>query len=915
MTLEVPVAPDQVGLITGDGRSPLYVPRSWVAMAELGHVFVGRRDELDRIAAAMRHPGLSGAALIGDGGAGKSRLLAEVVRRADEERFHVVRACACQATSAVPFGAFAQYLPAALMDTAFNGNALRMAADALIGQSGGRDLLLVIDDAHQLDEASVALAFQMARHREAFVLTASRSGEGVPDPVADLCTSGLAEWIEVRPFTRDEVREILSTTLGGPAEGVLVQRCWDATRGNAFLLRELITAMLETGALTLAEGVWRGGDPLPVTSRLAGLVDKRLAGLTPECRSALELLAFGDSVSPDVLAALVSRAAVETVEARGIVKVERLGGRDRARLAYPLYGDVLRARAPRLRARRCREELADAVEAAEPGADDLLRVAAWRLENGVQPPAGAVAAAMRSAWSHMDLPLSRQLAACAVAAGKGVEIAEPLGYGLMFAGRPGDAEAQLARLGRPTRERERALLTGVRAFNLAFGLDSVSEAWLLLRAELHDLHGGEPRAELRALQSLLHVFAGRCQTAVVLAEQVMAETPAGVRARCVAEVARGVALAFLRRPEESLAALAEAREHSMRWQGELPWLEIFIELGRVHACLLTGRFLEAQECATEGYDRAVARQFPFAIAWFCLLRGLVARARGEVREELHRCREGVAIARDHGNRGLLAVLLAQLAQGLALAGDVKAARRALAEADGLDQRSLWLLQPWIELARSWVAAAGNSPDAPAIAQKGAALAREFGAVGMEALALHDVARMGAPQHVLGRLRELAGQAGGGAVPLYAAHVAAAAAGDGDGLAASSAGLERLGSPLLAAEAAAEQANCHRAAGDLAAASAAAARALRLAKSSGARTPALSALERPRLTRREHQIAELAAKGMSSKEISAHFVLSVRTVENHLQRAYRKLGIGDRTELGALLGLFQPAPDDDRDPAT
>ncbi|MFC4535747.1 helix-turn-helix transcriptional regulator [Sphaerisporangium dianthi] len=913
MTLEVPVAREQVGLIAGDGRSPLYVPRSWVAIAELGQIFVGRQDELDRIDAAMRHPGLSGAALIGAGGAGKSRLLAEVVRRADEGHHLVVRACACQATSSVPFGAFAQYLPAALMDTAFNGNALRMAADALIGQSGGRDLLLVIDDAHLLDEASVALAFQMARHREAFVLTASRSGEGIPDPIADLCTSGLAEWIEVRPFTRAEVGEVLASTLGGPAEGALVQRCWEATGGNAFLLRELTTAMLETGALTLAEGVRRGGERLPVTSRLAGLVDKRLTGLTPECRRALELLAFGDSVSVDVLAGLVSRAAVETVEARGIVKVERLGGRDRARLAYPLYGDVLRARAPRLRARRCREELAGAVEAAAPGPGDLLKVAAWRLENGERPSAVAVAAATRDAWSRMDLPLSGQLAGCAVEAGKGVEVAEPLGYGLMFAGRSGDAEARLAHLGRPARERDRARLTSVRAFNLAFGLDNVSEAWLLLRTGLDDLTGGEPRAELRALQALLHVFGGRCHAAVVLAEQVMADVPGDSRARCVAEVARGVALAFLRRPEESFQALGEARELSLRWQGELPWLEIFIELGWVHACLLTGRFLEAQAQAAAGYDRAVARQFPFAIAWFCLLRALVARARGEVREELHRCREGVAIARHHGDRGLLAVLLAQLAQGLALAGEVKAARRALAEADGLAQRSLWLLQPWIELARSWVAAAGDSPDAPAIAEKGAALAREFGAVGMEALALHDVARMGAPQHVLARLRELAGQAGDGAVPLYAAHVEAAAAGDGDGLAASSAELERLGSPLLAAEAAAEQANCHRAAGDLAAASAAAARALRLARSSGARTPALSALERPRLTRREHQIAELAAKGLSSKEISAHFVLSVRTVENHLQRAYRKLGIGDRAELGALLGLFQPAHDDDHSP--
>ena len=63
------------------------------------------------------------------------------------------------------------------------------------------------------------------------------------------------------------------------------------------------------------------------------------------------------------------------------------------------------------------------------------------------------------------------------------------------------------------------------------------------------------------------------------------------------------------------------------------------------------------------------------------------------------------------------------------------------------------------------------------------------------------------------------------------------------------------------------------------------------------TPALSAIKsRSRLTQAERETALLAAAGRSNKEIAAQLGISVRTVENHLQHVYEKLGISARTEL-------------------
>jgi DNA-binding CsgD family transcriptional regulator len=57
-----------------------------------------------------------------------------------------------------------------------------------------------------------------------------------------------------------------------------------------------------------------------------------------------------------------------------------------------------------------------------------------------------------------------------------------------------------------------------------------------------------------------------------------------------------------------------------------------------------------------------------------------------------------------------------------------------------------------------------------------------------------------------------------------------------------------------------------------------------------------------LTGREHEIAQLAAKGLSNREIARTLFLSVRTVESHLYQARVKLGAPSRRELAALLDV-------------
>jgi DNA-binding CsgD family transcriptional regulator len=51
-----------------------------------------------------------------------------------------------------------------------------------------------------------------------------------------------------------------------------------------------------------------------------------------------------------------------------------------------------------------------------------------------------------------------------------------------------------------------------------------------------------------------------------------------------------------------------------------------------------------------------------------------------------------------------------------------------------------------------------------------------------------------------------------------------------------------------------------------------------------------------LTTRERDVAVLAQAGLSSRDIGTRLGVSVRTVDNLLQRVYAKLGVGGRSEL-------------------
>jgi DNA-binding CsgD family transcriptional regulator len=66
--------------------------------------------------------------------------------------------------------------------------------------------------------------------------------------------------------------------------------------------------------------------------------------------------------------------------------------------------------------------------------------------------------------------------------------------------------------------------------------------------------------------------------------------------------------------------------------------------------------------------------------------------------------------------------------------------------------------------------------------------------------------------------------------------------------------------------------------------------------------------RQELTATELRVAELAASGLTNREVAAQAFMSPKTVEANLARVYRKLGIRSRAELGARVEGQRPRSD-------
>jgi ATP/maltotriose-dependent transcriptional regulator MalT len=865
---------------------------------------VGRSRELETVGDLLASGGRSAVVLSGLPGVGKSRVASECLTLAHSRGLATARVLASQAASRLPFGALAPLLPGTPVPTREPAGMLRAARESIVELGGGRPLVLLVDDAHLLDEASATLVHQLAANRSAFVIATLRTKEPAPDPIVALWKDDLAERIEVQALGGETIETLLSGVLGGPVSAATLHQLVDRSAGNALYLRELVLAGVEAGSLHDEDGIWRlTGSPV-VSSRLVELIEARLAGVHDPERKVLDALAFGERLGVHCLQTVTTAEKLEELEERGLIVTAYDGRRLEATLAHPLYGEVIRARIPALRSQVVLQNLANRVQLV--GArrrEDALRFATWRLDAGGDMAPDLMVSAAITARNRWDLTLAARLADAAVRAGGGFDAALLRAEVAVLQGSGRAAEEQLAALlPMASDDDQRVRVVESRVDNLVSRLGRTEEA-LRVTEEAESLITGETALDqLLAKRAFALHMAGRLHEALEILEPVLArsEGPAFSFAwytggACLTRTGRFAEAMVLCEKSERLQAGFDPGQPAFK-----PHLAAVV---RCSVLTGSGRLAEAAQVGAEQYAVGAATESRTIQALFSLHLARVKLVMGAVTAAAYHALEARNLFREKQWLNLGRSALTQLALAHALGGSADLAAAALDEIEALDLPEEDLNAVELGRARAWTAVArGDLSGAYGHLTEAAALANSRGDLVWESEVLHDLARLGWAREAAPRLKELAGLVEGDLAPARAEHAAALAGEDPARLLQVSATFEAMQAWLAGAEAAAAAAVALRRAGDPRKAAAAEVRAANLARRcQGALTPAVRTIQtQALLSLREIEVAALAAAGLANKDIAGRLLVSVRTVENHLQRVYEKLGVARRADLAQAL---------------
>ncbi|NMO93799.1 LuxR family transcriptional regulator [Actinomycetospora sp. TBRC 11914] len=869
--------------------------------------FVGRERELAAVRKALGDGQLTGVVLVGPPGVGKTRLARAVAEHAESGGAAVRWVMATRSASGIPLGAMGQLLAAWDGPGSHAVHLLPNIARHLVDGAAGRRLVLAVDDAHLLDATSAALIHHLAVTGAASVVITARTGVTVPDPIFALWKEGLAERIDIHGLARAQSDELVRQVLDGQVDGATLHHLWELSLGNMLFLRELVEGGLASGALGRDADVWRWKGPLVPSPRLTELIDARMGSLEADEQAVLELLAFGEPLGADTPERVVGPDALSAVERKGLVVSERQDRRVELRLAHPLYGEVLRQRTSPRREKTVYRQLAESLEAAGVRrSGDRLRAVTWRLAAGLPTDAEMLRVAAESTMK-VDYGAAERLARAAVEQGGGYAASVVLGQVLIGLGRSAEAEDLFAGLWfRDEDPQRRTELAVTRVTNLYWGLGLPARAATVLRDLSPEPPDDQAAPELAALDAALFPPYDGAKQTLQLAADLRGVDGAVDATRLQALAVASAALRRTGRHDVTVRVAVQAREAVAATPPPLglttEWAHLQLDTGCCESHVFTGRLDEAERLAREGYQRAVADGHATAKALHAGWLGVTAGLRGTMRTSLRWLRDATTGVRPDG-LPLLVVLWSEIIQSAVVTGDLDGVPHASRQLQRVLGEGGNAYAPWAGLAPVWTAVAGGRlREAERACLAAADHAERDGLLQAHLVALHTAVRLGTTLPVADRLESAATGADGPLAAAFVDHARAHAAADAAALDRAADGFAALGARLFAAEAAAQASALHRARGVRGGGNASALRARAWAQEcEGARTPALGDLDSSsELTRREHEIASLAASGMTSRAIAEHLVVSVRTVDNVLHVVYSKLGISGRRDLGSVV---------------
>ncbi|UVJ40727.1 LuxR C-terminal-related transcriptional regulator [Arthrobacter sp. CJ23] len=884
--------------------------------------FVGRRHYVDAATETLRSGATGAVLLVAEPGLGKSALAEAIAQNLAGEMI-VMRVHGSPSLANVPYGVLAPYLVDLPEDPTSSHVAILRAFWAQFERlRAGRELplLLLVDDAHELDSATANVIVDLITANWAKVVASCRPRPGLPASLMQLWYDSMAERFDLEPLGRDDVGDAAERILGGPVLPSTTHMLWTASEGNPMLLNCLLEDGRANGSMVRNNGVWLLAGPLATGGpALTGAVRNQLLRRTPQEREALTMIALAEPVS---LAALEATSGGDMVQALVDSQLVEMStdGAEQLRLRHAVYGQAIRSMVSSSRSLQLRQQLISYLDS-QPGSEAaLLRMVAWSVESGVKVPDHQLLKAAVHASRTFQNEAAINLAA---------RIHDP---GPWQQGRAAASRAyfNLGLYTEAARALEASKLEGLQGHG-----DSAAPAGcVLLEASIHSAlaaaqpggfgaalgrgpghRAGVPRSVAGPPQPVMQLVdldvAGDFQGLAGALEELGPMLLAGREDR-KQDVHRAFLLCMhsdaLRGQGDPVQALAEANqaaEQVAEDSGELFFIREFVLYRQAAAAVDAGDWAQAEKILGDYEARAGAGLTTFGgtVQYF---RGMALVRQGRFDAAFKLLRAAVEALRLNDPLQLLRCAVGLTAYAAVRAGERQQAQILLDESRGFrgpGRGADWCLGPVFAAASgevlnrdgAGVAALQDlldsvSPALPAGAR-------------LQALSLWlELGSGAAVEQTLELTSTMTGQwasawshfasARGTRDPATAMKAAESVASLGmmrmarDGFAHAAGLFKAAGEQSGARQAAIRQAQCDHDLGEQ--------------KPGDVAGPAQTA--QVQLTRRERDIIALAVEGLTDRQIADRLMVSVRTVEGHLYRSYAKLGIRRREELEGAAGL-------------
>lgn len=356
-----------------------------------------RSANLESVRTALTSTGSLGVVITGGRGVGKSSLARTAVSELGPDVW-TLQLRSGPTSARTPYSCLAFLL--ARLPQAYMGSPtaiLRGITSLIRSDAAGRQCVITLDTAGSIDDMSAGVLLNILLTGTARIVAVAPQISDLPADFHWLLTDHRLTEVKLDNLNELQTRQVLLSLLGHRVSASLVSTFHTMVGGNPLLLKALVTEQQHSGNLVLSDSVWTLRDKVVLdgAASLDDIVRSQWSRKSPREREVIEMLSCARSVELSRLTAVYGAGIVADMEDSGMLEIDASDNRW-VTLREKYLGDVVRSWLSITRRRELRKLLLDGKDPdpATMTVEELMAFSAWTQECEAElSPAMALAAA------------------------------------------------------------------------------------------------------------------------------------------------------------------------------------------------------------------------------------------------------------------------------------------------------------------------------------------------------------------------------------------------------------------------------------------------------------------------------------------------------------------------------------------